>query len=147
MSGTGHFYEVLGETKHSLVGLRSKGEWYNALGPHLPSGTPDLNAYQALTHGWISALRDQPPPLRKLFTGDLRTDPDGTGDPEVVFLGANLVKDLSQKLSQLENSYFLDLLKTSGEIAASQIWLLEPMQSFFSAAASRYNAVLVFWGD
>ena len=52
------------------------------------------------------ALRDQPDPLHLLFVGDARTGSDGTGDPEVVFLGAQLVRSIAEVLVKTSRNPF-----------------------------------------
>lgn len=146
MSGTGCFYEVADHARHSLTGLGSKSEWYKALGQCDLDSNPRLNPEQSLQYAWISILREQPPPLGLIFVGDLRTEPDQTGDPEVVFLGAPLVKSIAASLATTDESFFLQIFAAGG-IDRGHIWLLEPMRAFFQSAASRDNAVIVLWGD
>ena len=144
LSGTGHFYEIPDEAGGSLTGLSSKSEWYDALGNWIKPSSPNLNAWQELQHGWIWALQNQPPPLGRMFAGDIRTVPDGWGDPEVVFLGAKLVREIAGALVTLDDAFFLTLL---GEECSSGIWFRKPLTEFFNSAASRGNAIVVMWGD
>jgi len=150
MSRWGCFYELSDAAKTSFAGLNSKSEWYDALGQWKLESAPQLDAEQSLQYGWIWALRDQPYPLGKLFSGDLHTNPDGTGDPEVVFLGAQLVQSLARELAENDKAFFLELLSADEKFRADRsayISLLEPIRSFFAAAASRGQAVIVMWGD
>jgi hypothetical protein len=93
------------------------------------------------------ALRDQPDPLHLLFVGDARTGSDGTGDPEVVFLGAQLVRSIAEVLVKTSRESFLAPLSAGDIDRSPHIWLLDPMRSFFSAAACREKAIVVLWGD
>jgi hypothetical protein len=79
-----------------------------------------------------------------MFAGDIRTAPDGTGDPEVVFLGAKLVREIAGALVTLDDTFFLNLM---GEECSNQIYFREPLTEFFNSAASRGNAIVILWGD
>jgi hypothetical protein len=77
-----------------------------------------------------------------MFTGDIRTAPDGTGDPEVAFLGARLVREIADTLATLDDAFFLGL----GEGRSNGMWFRKPLTEFFNAAASRGDAIVILWG-
>ncbi len=144
MSGTGTFYEIDDAAGSALAGLESKSVWYDTLGLWLKAPLVSLDCEQALQYGWIWALRNEPAPLGAMFTGDCRTAPDGTGDPEVVFLGKDRVLAIAKTLRARERGAFAELL---GPDRVNEIWLLEPMRAFFETAASRSRAIVVLYGD
>ena len=144
MSGWGTFDEIDDGAKAALSSLKTKEAWYAALSEYLDPPHRELSAKQAM-HGWAWAFRDPESLLHPLFQGDLRTPEDGTGDPNVVFLGKDLVRTLAVALRDAEDAFIEKALVSVN--ANYHIWLLEPLRSFFATAASNNRAIVALWGD
>jgi len=139
----GNFYEVDDSVRQIFVGCSTKSEWYSVLGKLSLEGCPLCEAEESL-QSWELALQGTDGPLAKIFSGELSAERDEFADPDVVFLGAEIVRSIADEMKKKGKVFFEVALNEVG--LDEDVWLFEPMHQFFNEAATKYKAVVVLWG-
>jgi len=142
LSGFGHLFAVPDKSRSAVSDLRSKLEWYMALGGMKLEEALRLDTEHSL-QAWLPLFDNLPPVLSRFRDGDFRSEDDGTGDPRVVFIGKVLVRQI---LGELRSNTELHLLGSKESWISQNMWLLKAMESFFSDAAENDLAVIALWG-
>lgn len=139
----GNFYEVDDSARQVLIACNSKSEWYGALGRLAVESCPTFEAEESLP-AWEAVLRGMDGSLATIFSGELRAEKDEFADPDVLFLGALMVKSIAEELGRTDHAFFEAILDEAGY--DDEAWLYEPMRRFFDDAAARNKAIIILWG-
>lgn len=139
----GTFYKVEDEVRFAFEGKITKSEWYDALGEIEIQNYESCDAEESIP-AWVLALKNQDEPLSLLFQGELRAEPDECDDPDVVFLGKEMVASIVMELEKKTKPYFQELLNNVN--CSPDFWLFDSMFQFLESAASNNNAVVIMWG-
>jgi hypothetical protein len=142
--GWGKLWEVDDSIRNLLVNRRTKAEWYQVLGILKIESAPELNAHDSVRF-WGAVLNDHPGPLGLLFKGEMHTDHDDYGDPNVLFLGRDNVTEIAQTLNTVSKEYFIELFRKRDITWTREAWLYEPLRSFLSSVSSDGKAVIIIW--
>ena len=139
----GTFYKVEDEVRVAFIGKTSKGDWYDALGEIEIQNYESCDAEESIP-AWVLALKSEDEPLNLLFQGELRAAQDEYDDPDVVFLGKDLIRSIVAATDNKAKSYFQSLL--SDVNCSPDFWLYDSMTSFLKGAVDDNKAVIIIWG-
>ncbi|MFK3865127.1 hypothetical protein [Pseudoalteromonas rhizosphaerae] len=79
-----------------------------------------------------------------LFQGELCAEPNEYDDPDVVFVGKEMITSIVTELENKSKPYFQELLY---EVNCSpDFWLFDSMFNFLKSAAYNNNAIVIIWG-
>lgn len=139
----GTFYRVEDEVRSAFEGKTSKNEWYDALGKIEIQRYESCDAEESIP-AWVLALKGEKQPLSLLFEGELRAEPNEYDDPDVVFIGKEMVISIVKEIEDKSKPYFEKLL---GSVNCSpDFWLFNSMFQFLKNAAANNEAVVILWG-
>lgn len=139
----GTFYKVEDEVRSAFEAKVAKSEWYDVLGEIEIQNYESCDAEESIP-GWVLALKNQGEPLSLLFQGELRAEPNEYDDPDVVFVGKEMIASIVTELENKSKPYFQELLY---EVNCSpDFWLFDSMFNFLKSAASNNNAIVIIWG-
>tara|TARA_Y100000296_G_scaffold43734_1_gene50194 strand:+ start:164 stop:595 length:432 start_codon:yes stop_codon:yes gene_type:complete len=139
----GKFYRVENEVREAFVGKISKSEWYDGLGEIEIQNYESCDAEESIP-AWVLALKKEESPLNLLFQGELRAEQNEYDDPEVVFLGKDLIQSICLEFEAKGKPYFHSLLQ--GVNCLPDFWLYDSMVSFLNESAEDGEAVIIMWG-
>lgn len=133
--GWGTLWQVEDSARELLSNRRTKAEWYEALEPLDIENAPELNAEDSVRF-WSTVLDGRPGPLGRLFAGEMHAAFDEYDDPNVLFLGRDLVAEIAPALGALNEEYFAELFRSRDDNWACNAWFFDPLRAFHSAASN-----------
>ncbi|PMN66212.1 hypothetical protein [Enterovibrio norvegicus] len=139
----GTFYRVEDKVREAFVGKISKSEWYDVLGEIEIQSYESCDAEESIP-AWVLALKKEEAPLNLLFQGELRAEQNEYDDPDVVFLGKNLIRSIVLEIGVKGRPYFQTLLQ--GVNCLPDFWLFDSMFTFLNESAEKDEAVIIMWG-
>lgn len=139
----GKFYRVEDEVREAFAGKITKSEWYDGLGEIEIQNYEYCDAEESIP-AWVLALNKEETPLNMLFQGELRAQQNEYDDPDVVFLGKDLIRSIVLEFEAKGKSYFKSLLQ--GVNCLPDFWLFDSMVSFLNESAEKGDAAIIMWG-
>ncbi len=139
----GTFYRVEDEVRSAFVGKISKSEWYDGLEEIEIQNFESCDAEESIP-AWVLALKKEDAPLNMLFQGELRAEQNEYDDPDVVFLGKELIRAIVSEIEAKGKPYFQTLL--DGVNCLPDFWLFDSMVKFLIESAEKDEAVIIMWG-
>ena len=139
----GTFYKVEDLVRGDFVGKITKGNWYDALGKIEIQNYESCGVEESIP-AWVLALKNEDEPLNLLFQGELRAKQDEYDDPDVVFLGKDLIRSVVTVIENKARPYFQSLLNDVN--CSPDFWVYDSMASFLKDAADDNKAVIIMWG-
>lgn len=139
----GTFYLVDDEVRSVFDGRTTKSEWYDALGEIEIQNSGSCDAEGSIP-AWVLALQHEEQPLNLLFQGELRSAPNEYDDPDVVFVGKNMVSSIVKEFENKPKPYFQKLLDDAN--CSADFWLFDSMFHFLKNADASKKAVVIIWG-
>ncbi|WP_409526008.1 hypothetical protein [Nitrincola sp. MINF-07-Sa-05] len=139
----GKFYIIDDEVRSFFEGRTTKSDWYDALGEIEIQNSESCDAEESIP-AWILALKNEEQPLNLLFQGELRAEPNEYDDPDVVFIGKDMIFSIVKELEKKPKPYFQKLLDNVN--CSADFWLFDSMFQFLKSAGANKKAIVIIWG-